>query len=764
MINTLYQEKSGEFLRKKALLTIQAIVDGQGMKKVGTLSLNISEYYNSSLEQKIFAVEKCTDKNAKICISIHAQPLGDLGIADNMSEASGVTGFSMGTEGDFDGPLFDQDIGDLEEEAHAPKIIPTSVAKQSINRPILKLPDIGPVNPLKITQAFSPKPPPDSETPELKAKLEVLEKEKTQLKAEKDQLKVDLGVQYEKAKKERQQYIDYTKKLDTDLDALSKKNEALRERNARRNEKIKILKQTKDNLLNDLQEAEKSLADGLADKEVLKSENNDLRDELRVAKDNLIKLEKQNESLKQDFANLENSYRSLQDINAQLKMDLESIRQEFAASRETLTARGMENDSVFNDYKKKTEVIINDYKRELKNLEHEREEALSKQTELTLELQKTKAELTAFEEKFRDQSIKLERELNQLRENNAELNQRAEEEIQSRKQLKEKMVADKAEFDSKLAKITQNYQETKAKKDQLEQSILEYERQLHRKQTEQEGDTVNIQKFQDKIESLEKNAARLKQEIKEKDKEIEEIYRLKEALDEENTMLSEQLKKATTTEFSDPANIILQEQIQNLENKLKMTELAYKEERNSLHERMEILENQIEILEGKNEENSAFYEDQLHKLTVENQLMLRELEEIRKEKSFTAKTNAEMIASMQEEHYKQNLHMLEVEVADLKTKLSQSLGDYKTMEKKYVDSKLSWANVDLERETLIQKYKDAQEQLRDYSSQCTVMEVELYKINERFGQTLNNYNELEMENHNLRQKLEEYEKPNTGKK
>ena len=71
------------------------------------------------------------------------------------------------------------------------------------------------------------------------------------------------------------------------------------------------------------------------------------------------------------------------------------------------------------------------------------------------------------------------------------------------------------------------------------------------------------------------------------------------------------------------------------------------------------------------------------------------------------------------------------------------------MEKKYIDCKMGWANSDIEKESYATKYREAQEKLRDYSSDYTVMEVELYKLNERFGQTLNNNNELEMENQML---------------
>lgn len=71
---------------------------------------------------------------------------------------------------------------------------------------------------------------------------------------------------------------------------------------------------------------------------------------------------------------------------------------------------------------------------------------------------------------------------------------------------------------------------------------------------------------------------------------------------------------------------------------------------------------------------------------------------------------------------------------------------------------MSLASVEMERDVLIQKYKEAQERLRQYSQQYTELEVEFYKINERFGQTINAQNELELEIVHLRQQVADKKK------
>ena len=119
------------------------------------------------------------------------------------------------------------------------------------------------------------------------------------------------------------------------------------------------------------------------------------------------------------------------------------------------------------------------------------------------------------------------------------------------------------------------------------------------------------------------------------------------------------------------------------------------------------------------------------------------------------RTSSELMADWQKESHNQSLQLLKIDLNELKSKYSDIQEEYKTLEKKYVDSKMGWANADLEKENITQKYRDAQEQLRDYSAQYTIMEVEMYKINERFGQTLNMNNELEMEINTLRKQVDE---------
>ena len=760
MINTLYQEKSGQFQRKKAVLTVQAIIEDKGMKKVGSVSLNISDYYNNGVSNATFPIEACPDKTATINISIRSQALGEATIADNMSDASGMTGFSMGTEGDYQGNLFvEQDLAGFEEESVAPKIIPGSHGKPPLVRgPFMKMPD-GPVNPMKIAEAmdFQRQRTEDDNSiakiTELKAQIQLLEREGLQLKSEKDDLKVQLGIALEKSKKERENYFEHMKNLDTEIENSKSSNESLKERLGRRDEKIKSLKESNDSLLSDLKALEQNNLGYSEEKEKLKLENDKFKAKVYEYEQGIEKLRKELNSIKDEKINIENSNQQLQHANSQLKREVDQLRIEMSESRENPSAKGPENDATFEQYKKKTDSIINNYKREIKSLEHEREDALSKQTDMTFELQKAKKEITEIDEKYRQQLLKSEKTTDSLKEENLELKQKLDEELQSRRVIERKSTIEKTDSENKFSRLMQSYQEIKAKKEMLEQTLNYYERQLHKKQNDYENDVMNNKKLIEKNENLEHKLHKYKEECSNKNKELEELSSVKESLEQENFTLREHLKTATTTEFSDPANIILQDQLEAVQAKLRSNEQIFAKEKSSLNEKLKILENQISILEKKKKDITESYENQVHKLTVENSMLKDQISELKLQSPGKSLTSNELMAEMQKESHNQTLQLMKIDLNELKSKYADIQEEYKSLEKKYVDAKMGWANADLEKENIVQKYRDAQEQLRDYSAQYTIMEVEMYKINERFGQTLNMNNELEMENNSLKIEL-----------
>ena len=188
--------------------------------------------------------------------------------------------------------------------------------------------------------------------------------------------------------------------------------------------------------------------------------------------------------------------------------------------------------------------------------------------------------------------------------------------------------------------------------------------------------------------------------------------------------------KLTANESS--AVNVLQEQVETLEKRIIEMESVAKSEREELRSRELVLEKQVEIMEKQKKKAVMELENTVARLTAENEGL---------KKSYRGR----------EEDWRQAA--LRDECADLKERIKRLEDDHKAMEKKYVEAKLAVSGAEMERDALSQKLKEAQDKLRDQSRQYTLLEVEFYKVNEHFGQTLNLQNELEAENQALKQKL-----------
>ena len=199
MINTMYQKKSGEFLEKKAVITFQAVVEGRGSKVVGSVTLNIAQYL-SGLNQQEFRIDKCPDKNATAVLSLRAQAMGELVEADNVSEMSGGTGFSMGTE-DVGGFLSEQDLTGFEEEVHPN---PAKVMIAGNIRPAIPRAPAGRPGPVKPVHTLD-----TTAVQDLKAQLALLEREKSELQSEKDDLKKQCLSLVDSSRREKEDLIHH---------------------------------------------------------------------------------------------------------------------------------------------------------------------------------------------------------------------------------------------------------------------------------------------------------------------------------------------------------------------------------------------------------------------------------------------------------------------------------------------------------------------------------------------------------------------------
>jgi chromosome segregation ATPase len=704
MINTMYQEKSGEYVKKSAELTVQAQLDAKNIKKIGVVKLNLAEVV-SGVSSKFFPVSGCPDKKASVCLSIKCNSLGESTIVDNISEASGNSVISMGTEGEYSGPLFNESIETDEEtkKTQAPNKKPPMLKKKSDKSETNSFDNI--------------------------ALIKVLQKENQILKSEREELKVQIGILSEKTRNERDQYCENTEKLEAQLETLIKENK-------------KIITE-KENLAREIEEFNKRYQEIVEDLDRHKNKYNHadkkkLKDQIKTLKQTVFQKNEENEKLVGKIEELNQEKKGYDQDLLALKNNNQKISRELEALKDDTAPQG--------SLKEKTQKIIEKLKKELKEAQEEIEDLRAKQTDAISQSQQLKNAHSAIEDSLKEKIRKLEFELSEKNEEINELSLRLEEEIQNVGIIERKTLTEKEETEDKLTKLNKTLKEIHSEKDIVEQNYTNYRRNAEKRKST--TDITVLAKLEATIESKHKEIAVLYTQSKEKDKKISELTIINNSLQTENSLLQEKFKFASISEFSDPATSILTEKICFLETKIKELKIEYSEEKSKLSESIKILENQLEIIENNCKQELKASEEKISSLTIENILL--------KEKSTEKNQSTDFISSMQIGNYKQDIDLLKLSIAELKGTISKLSEELKTTEQKYQEAKLSIAKKDLEKENTQIKYKEAQEQLREYAAQYTTLEVELYKVNERFGQALNANNALENELQDIKEQIHAY--------
>ena len=368
MINTLYIKKKGAFLEKKAVLTVLAYLDGKGVKKVGKLTLNIAEYGSNPLARKEFPLLGCPDKKARICLSVNAQNLGQVSAHDNMSDDSGGTGYSMGTEQSLDESMFATSQADLSIESmtESSRVIPGKQGKPpAIIKNLVKASEIGSRVPDR--SATTPKSGVTFEElfgkakfQELKAQLSVMEKDNKQLTEEKEDLKTQLALHIENFKQERERLIEHIKELDADIQTYIKELATAQDKGKKKSSKYKKLQKTRDDILKDLQQTEKLYADAAQERDALKAQLQKSSEQQAAYKPaSSGPSDKEIQALLEEKDSLSTSLHRLQGHNNDLKSTIDNLRRELAEIRDVSSSKGIEADNAFTQYKRRTDIYSN---------------------------------------------------------------------------------------------------------------------------------------------------------------------------------------------------------------------------------------------------------------------------------------------------------------------------------------------------------------------------------------------------------------------
>ncbi|OMJ77174.1 hypothetical protein SteCoe_23282 [Stentor coeruleus] len=736
MINTLYEEKSGNFLPKKASLAIIAHIDKRSTKKLGEIHLNLIDYMKEGASRIPFTIMGCPDKKAHVFVSIKAQTMGDT-IKDYASDASGS---EMGVEED---QLNSGNSSFSKRSEQLSCDFTSNVANESETSILdeenkMKGQNRKPPIPRKNTDGSKEVQKEEKlRYVEIKAQNSLLEKENQQLKSEKEDLRIQMEMIVEKSKKERENFMEHANMIDIDLETIKSENYKLKEKNRRRKENYKKVQKELEETSGELL----TLKINFSQSEKLKfiDEIKSLKKQFFDSQNEISKLAALLESYYNEKELLENSKDQLQSLNLKQMSEISSLKLKIS-EQQSIIINKIPDDQI--SYKRKIENVVQDIKKELESAQNERDDALSHQTDLLSDIHKLKRDFTNKEDELRSKIRKLEFE-NEEKANEIQfLNERLEDEIKKVTNIERKTLTAKEEFNEKIVKMHKNITEIAKEKESIEKSLMNYQRKALRNRSETDPD--GLEKLRKSLNTYTMENTKLRNLIKEKDIEIEE---LKDKVKQIEKDFGEISNHGIFTEQVDSNEEMLKERIATLQGQIQNSNQMFVREKNLILDKTRLLEKELEVALQKNKDIEKIYETQVSALRIEN-IVLKEHQE-----KMGNPGNSGIILG--EEAYKQTIEMKKIENKELKTLIVKMQEELKIMEKRYMDFKMNYASLELEKESVSKKYKDIQNSLNEFTASYKLMEEEFYRTNESFGVTLNENNELVNEIQLLKGQIEE---------
>lgn len=652
IISTIFQDKNKNFKAKSAEIIITAHAEKNIHKKLGMIEFNIADFCMVPIKSRVFPLKECFDKNAKLRLSIFAKPINDQ-ITDNFSEFSGLP-MSHGTD-DVIGSMISED--------------------SEKNR--------------------SGKPPISAEFKEnhaeCKGKIEALEETVKALTTEKNNLKVQIAVAFEKYKSEREEMIghmqDLELRLNEELEAnskLLKRNGSYKQKSREKRQEIAQFQEKTRNLETSISELTQGLEKAKRKKKILK------------------------ENLKETSTNGE---KYLNEILNQNKI-IKELKEKFNFDS-TFPNKSQDSEN-FSDRSRRNSEKVSLLKEQVQVLEDQKEAALSKQTELVFTIQKNKIQMANAKDCYDNEIGLLKSEISQLKSEN--------ESLQYTKLMKNSIKVQDSGMDGqgKMELLFKNFHELKTRKEEAEKVLKNYE-------VLNENEVNYVQDLQNQLKIKESALGSLKVELQLKEKEEKAILKVNECLNREVSTLRSQIKLFTESEFSDPATVLLQEQVISYENTLNsVTSELEKERKQHAAETQHLLAELVKV-KSSIQESEELYNTQITQLTIEKELLQKK--NSGNPFAQSRKSTAEFVYLAQEENFNQTLQIITLEVQELKKNLQvlqeKNVAQGKKLEKK----KKKLKNTESEKEKSEKAVTEAKKQLEEYSKLIKKYDKKVYNLN-----------------------------------
>lgn len=219
---------------------------------------------------------------------------------------------------------------------------------------------------------------------------------------------------------------------------------------------------------------------------------------------------------------------SLKQQNEGLKKTIEDMQHDLVQSKEALSARSTESDTAFVHFRQKTEALgefhtVNDLKKQLRDADSAREEALSRETEVTLSVQALKQEMAQSEARWRRALAVREKEISELQSEASELISALEDEREAWTSGKASILASADDLKARLDKVSKEWETAVAERDALQQAQTALERSVGKVKADLAREESAKKALETKVETLETTVFDLKKTSAQQDRQLKEL-------------------------------------------------------------------------------------------------------------------------------------------------------------------------------------------------------------------------------------------------
>jgi len=378
--------------------------------------------------------------------------------------------------------------------------------------------------------------------------------------------------------------------------------------------------------------------------------------------------------------------------NKELYDKIRENEEEYLSLKEELEDVKLKYDRLNRDY----ESVLND-----KGVQKSAVSGVSKKTEI---------ELKAFKEKVVD----LESEVEELKKEKAEAEERADELQQATQDLMAKIeILKKNKKNFSEADNNDKLEEYVNKINDLNQKLKESEKKIKELSSEGKKNGMNKNEFSEFSETEMENTA-LKAKIEEYEAKVDELEK-QLGIQANELQLIKKMNNSRAKNNEESSQFMAQ--IEQMEKKQKGLEESYKKRIEELTQKNADLKK--ELGQTKNNMNTSQYdtENELAKLSIENESLKKQIKDM----------NGKLLNSKYDNK----------EVEDLRKKLNIIESEKEKLDAELYKAKMGWANADIERDEVKSQLRARDESTKGVKEKSEVLEKEIFRLRSRIAELMN---------------------------